>query len=124
MAGTIWVYVKGEQKPTAENALVYAESGHSCSGTKSALVYKKEHVLPESDKQMVNIARKLAEEKGMKLQICDVSSRTGSLRARLAHVGKTPTMIVGNRRIVESITEEKLSSILERTRSPQPIDTH
>jgi hypothetical protein len=107
MAGTIWVYVKGEQKPTAENALVYAESGHSCSGAKSALVYKKEHVLPESHKQMVNIARKLAEEKGMKLQICDVSSRTGSLRARLARVSKTPTMIVGNRRIVESITEER-----------------
>lgn len=124
MARTIWVYVKGERKPTVENALVYAESGHSCSGTKSALVYKKERVLPELQKEMVDIARKLAEEKGMRLQVCDVSSRTGSLRARLAHVGKIPTMIVGNRRIVESITEEKLSSILGRTHSPQPIDTH
>jgi hypothetical protein len=117
VAGTIWVFVKGEQKLAAENALVYAESGHSCSGTKSALVYKKEHVLPESHEQMISIARKVAEEEGMKFQICDLSSRTGSLRARLAHVSKTPTVIVGNRRIVHNITEEKLLSILEQTRS-------
>ena len=113
MGGTIQVYVKGEQKLTAENALVYVESGHSCSGTKSALTCKKEHVLPESHKEVISIARKMAEERGMKLQVFDVSLGRGRLRARLAGVSETPAIIVRNQRITEEITEEKLSSILE-----------
>jgi len=119
MAETIHVYVKGEQKLTAEDALVYVESGHSCSGTKSALTYKKERVLPESHKQAISIATRMAEERGMKLRICDVSSGRGRLRARLAGVNETPTIIVRNQRITEKITEEKLLSILEQSNSTQ-----
>jgi protein-disulfide isomerase len=78
---------------------------------------KKEVVLPESHRQVISIARKMAEEKGMKLQIYDVSSKEGRLRALLAGVNETPTMIVRNQRITENITEEKLLSILEQTHS-------
>ena len=117
MVETLQVYVKGEQKLAAENALVFAETGHPCSGTKSATTLRKEQVLPESHRQVINIARKVAEEKGMKLQIYDVSSKKGRLRALLASVNETPTMIVRNQRITENITGEKLLSILEQTRS-------
>lgn len=117
MAGTLQVYVRGEQKLAAENVLVYVETGHPCSGTKSVTKLKKEAILPESNRQVISIARKLAEEKGMKLQIYDVSSKEGRLRALLAGVNETPIIIVRNQRITENITEEKLLSVLEQTHS-------
>ena len=117
MVGTLQVYIRGVQKLAAENVLVYAETGHPCSGTKSVTTLKKESILPESHRRVISIATKLAEEKGMKLQIYDTSSRTGRLRALLAGVNETPTMILGKQRITEGITEEKLLSILEQTHS-------
>lgn len=115
MVGTLQVFVRGEPKLAAENVLRYVEAGHPCSGTKSAITLKKEHVLPESHRQVISIASKLAEEKGMKLEVYDVSSRRGRLRALLAGVNETPAMIVGNQKVTENITEEKLLSILEQT---------
>ena len=95
MDRTIQVYVKSEEELTPENVIVPADPGHQCAGVKSAISYKKEHVLPETYRQVIDIAKKVAEEKGMKLEVYDKSSRMGKLKALSKGVNETPTIIIG-----------------------------
>lgn len=113
MGRTIQVYVKSEENVATEKGLVPSVSGHPCAGIEPVIEYKKKHVLPETYKQVVDIAKKVAEEKGIKLEVYDQSSSVGKLRALFKGVNETPTVIIGNQRIIGSVTEKKLLSLLE-----------
>jgi protein-disulfide isomerase len=69
--------------------------------------------LSETHQQAIEVATKVAEEKGMKVKIFNTSSRMGKLRAKLKRVKHTPTIIVGDGRITGNVTKEKLLSLLK-----------
>jgi isopentenyldiphosphate isomerase len=112
MRGTIQVYVESEEKLTTESVLAGTVSGHPCAGGTPDIAYKKEQVLPEAYRHVINLAKKVAEEKGVKIKVYDKSSKMGRLKALLKGANETPTIIIGNQRITGDITEKKLLSLL------------
>jgi hypothetical protein len=71
-----------------------------------------EDVLPEADRQMLEIVEQLADESDAHLRIYDVSTLVGRLRAAQRGVRKTPVVIIGKERI-EDINIDVLKSKLQ-----------
>lgn len=112
MAGTIQVFVNDEKVPVRNfQTYEFTTAGHECT-RKPITVPIFESVLPEIHKQVIKIAERVAAEKGMKLKIFNLSSRMGKVKAVLKGVRETPTIIVGNHKISEGITENKLLHLL------------
>lgn len=90
----------------------FSTPGHPCT-KKPIIAPVMESVLPEPHKQAVGIAERVAKEKGMQLKIHNVSTRMGKTKAFLKGIKETPTIVIGNHKISEEITEKKLKSLLE-----------
>jgi deoxycytidylate deaminase len=112
-AGTIQVFVNNEKVPVRNfQTYEFTSPGHECT-RKLITVPIFESVLPEIHEQVIKLAERVAEEKGMKLKVYNLSSRMGKVKAVLKGVKETPTIIVGNHKISEEITEKKLLYLLE-----------
>jgi len=68
-------------------------------------------ILPEENREALEIAQKVAQKTGVNLKVRDVNYLEGKILAYLRGVRKTPTVIIGNKKI-EKITEEVLLSYL------------
>jgi len=68
-------------------------------------------ILPEEDRKALEIAQKVAQKTGVNLKVRDVNYFEGKILAYLKGVKKTPTVIVGNKKL-EKIDEETLLSYL------------
>jgi|UniRef100_A0A7C5URJ7 hypothetical protein len=79
-------------------------------------------ILPEEDRKALEIAQKVAEKTGAKLKVRDVNYFEGKFFALLKGVKKTPTVIVGNKKI-EKIDEETLLSYLFELEPKQCSDS-
>ena len=66
---------------------------------------------PWNHEHAIETAERVAEETGLQLKVCNVSSKLGRLRAFLKGVKITPTIILGEHRISDEITEEKILSL-------------
>jgi hypothetical protein len=64
-------------------------------------------ILPEEDRKALEIAKKVAEKTGAKLKVRDVNYFEGKIFAFFKGVRRTPTVIIGNKKI-EKIEEETL----------------
>jgi hypothetical protein len=74
--------------------------------------YKSEKVMPETDKAALEVAREIAKETGVKLRIYDISSFKGKIKASLRGVRKTPTIIIGKKRMEGVPKKEQLYSLV------------
>jgi len=78
---------------------------HTASGQvdisrpESKLRFAKTKELFESDKEALKIVSEIAKEKGWKVEVYDLSSLVGGLRARLKGVNKTPMMFIDDHKI-------------------------
>lgn len=109
----IEVFVRNTEVPVGTfQTFEFSTPGHECT-RKPIIAPVLESVLPENHRQAVEIAERLAKEKRMRLKVHNLSTRTGKIRAFLKGVKETPTIIVGNHKISEEITEKKLVSLLE-----------
>lgn len=109
----IEVFVRNNEVPVGIfQTFEFSTPGHPCT-RKPVTVPVLEAILPEHHRKAVEIAERLAEEKGMKLKIYNLSTKMGKLKAFLKGVKETPTIIVENHKICEEITEKKLASLLE-----------
>jgi len=87
---------------------------HSCyHGTAREIGCKVERRLPKFDKHVLNTVRVVAEEKGLKVKVYNISTLSGRLRARLKGVQKTPTIFVNNKRICEKVSKRRLLDALK-----------
>lgn len=102
---TIQVYILNKEVMTQASldgrtlaAAVEAHSRtHDCSMKE---ISKTEKVISEENEATLKLVKELATEKNLRCQVIDVASLKGKLRARLKAVKATPTIIVGNNRIV------------------------
>jgi hypothetical protein len=102
MADKIEVYVKSEKKLVGEYSSGPISDGvmtHTCL-SKKMLEYEK--ALPEADKKALEFINDFAERKGLLVEVTDVSTFKGKLKASSKGVKKTPTIVVGQERIEES----------------------
>jgi len=113
MARAIQVFVSNAEMITGHcQAVEFSTPGHPCTA-KPVIAPVLESVLPESHKQAIKIAEKVAQEKGIKLKVYNTSSTKGKLKAVFKGVKETPTVIIESQKITGEITENKLVSLLE-----------
>ena len=72
-----------------------------------------ENVMPESDESALKCAREVAASKGLRIEVCDINTFGGKVKARMRGVRVTPTIIIGNSRIEGESTLGQLKSKLE-----------
>jgi hypothetical protein len=119
MNGTIQVYVEST-KVYVKMFQTYEKVRPECPRSHRGYLFGfpvikqiHESTWSETHQQAIEVARKVAEEKGMKVKIYNTSSRMGKLRAKLKRVKHTPTIIVGDGRITGNVTKERLLALLK-----------
>jgi len=104
----IKVYIKSEE---VEYEVVgqLAVPGHPCHGFKKQVIVK----LPENHERAKKIAEEVAEEEGLDVEIYDLSNSFKSRISAFFRGIKTPTIEIGNKRVNEVPSKEKLLSLLD-----------
>lgn len=103
MCDRIEVYVKNEEVVVGKDMIGRPVAGHWCTA-KDTL--KTEKVMPEADRAALEVVNKVAEEKGVNVEVVDVSTFFGRLKAKRAGVKETPTIIIGKNKI-EGVPEKE-----------------
>jgi glutaredoxin len=115
MAKTIEVYITNKEVITATSLegrpLAAAGEVHYCSMKE---ISKTEKVISEEDVAALKLVKELAAEQNLKFRIIDVASSKGKLKARLKGVRTTPTIIVGNKRLIGTPKREVFETLLEQ----------
>ncbi|MEM2292068.1 MAG: hypothetical protein QXX41_02225 [Nitrososphaerota archaeon] len=115
MLDKIEVFVKTEEvvvgqtvigRPVADGAQV-----HWCT-VKDTL--KTEKFMPEADRAALEIANEVAREKGVKVEVIDVSTFMCRLKAKRAGVTKTPAIVMGGNKIDENLEKERILKLLQQ----------
>lgn len=114
MTGKIEVYIRNEEVVTGQAIVGRPISDgvtmHYCTATETLKTTK---VTPEADRVALEIVNKFAQENGLHVEVHDVSSFKGKLKAKLRGVKTTPTIVVGNQKIEAEQTLESLKNVLE-----------
>ncbi len=111
MARTIEVYIVTKEVTTQKSLEGRPIQGHYCTVKE---ISKTEKVISEEDKAALKFVEELAAEKNLRFRIIDVASLKGKLRARLKGVKATPTIILGNNRVVGVPKKEEFEPLLEQ----------
>jgi len=109
LADRLEVYIRNKNV-VVSTGIVRPVADHWCT---DGMTGKTESIMPENDRSALKIAEEFAEENGLSVDIYDVSSIKGKLKARLRHVETTPTIIIGNSRIEGEFTPEELKNKLQ-----------
>lgn len=112
MPDKIEVYVKTEKKLVGEHFSAPISDGvmtHTCLD-KKMLEYQK--ALPQTEKEVLEYVNNLAEKKDLFVEVIDLSTLKGKLKAATKRVNSTPTIIIGEERI-ESADPRRLKEKLD-----------
>jgi hypothetical protein len=113
MTDKIEVYVKTEKKLVGQYTSAPISDGvmtHSCL-SKKMLEYEK--ALPEADKRALELVKEFAEKRGLVVDVFDVSTLKGKLKAGTKGISKTPAIAVGQERIEATSNIDQLKERLE-----------
>jgi hypothetical protein len=94
--------------------LAAGETVHYCSVKE---ISKTGKATSEEDEAVLNLVRELAANRGLKFQVIDVASLNGKLKARLNGIKATPTIIVGNNRLIGVPKKEEFEALLKRNQN-------
>jgi protein-disulfide isomerase len=110
---TIEVYVMNKEVVTQTviegRPLAAGDTVHYCTVKEIA---KTEKILSEKDREALQLVQTIATQRKYKVQIIDLASLKGKMKARLKGVRTTPTIIVGGNRIEGVPKKEQLEEIL------------
>ena len=76
--------------------------------------------MPYEDEELLELAKKLAEEYGLELEVVNVNSFKGKLKAKLAGVKGAPAVKVGDKVFNGTVGEEKLRKALDEMKGIRP----
>jgi hypothetical protein len=96
MIDKVEVYVRNEEVVVGQTIIGRPIADHWCTA-KDTL--KTEKVMPETDRIALEVVNEIAREKGIKVEVFDVSSFRGNLKAKSMGVKKTPTVVIGKNKI-------------------------
>jgi glutaredoxin len=110
----IEVYIKSDEVVVSSGMIGQPVSDgvttHYCTIKETS---KRERVMPEADRLALEIVNKLASERGLAVEVCDISTFKGRMKARLKNVRVTPTILIGERRVETEDDLRQLESKLE-----------
>jgi hypothetical protein len=114
MVRTIEVYVMNKEVITSPALQGRPLTVANVSTTGSALnTFETEKVLSEEDKTALKLVKEFAAEKNLRFRVIDVAGLKGKLRARLKGVKATPTIIVGNNRLIGVPKKEEFERVID-----------
>lgn len=116
MISKIEVYIRNEEVATGGAYIgrpikSLGQFDHWCTFKETL---KTERVVSDADKLALELANEIAREKGLQIEVCDVSSFKGKLKCKSKGVTKTPTIIVGDARIEGIPTKEQMLNLLKQ----------
>jgi hypothetical protein len=94
--GKVEVYIKREEVVVGQTVIGRPIMDHWCTA-KDTL--KTEKVIPEDDRIALEIVREVAKERNVRVEVIDISSFRGMLKAKSVGVNKTPTIVIGKNKI-------------------------
>ena len=109
MTGKIEVYVKNAEVVVSQS-IMRPIPDHTCT---DGMLTRTEKVMSESDQAAIKIAKEIAGEKGLSVDIYNIRNARGRIMAKLRHVKTTPTIIIGHSRIEGKLTPNQLKSKLQ-----------
>lgn len=114
MPEIIGVYVKTEEVLTSQAIIGRPISDgvttHYCTMKETAT---KEKMMPEADRLALEVVKEFADSEGLSLEVWDVSTFRGKLKARLMGIKATPVIVIGHARIEGEQISKLSRSILE-----------
>jgi protein-disulfide isomerase len=115
MGKTIELYIKTKEVITQTSLegrpLAAGETVHYCSIKEIA---KTEKIISEEEKAAVTLAKTIANERKFHVDVIDMASVKGKLRAKLNGIKATPTIVVGNKQLVGMPKKEEIEALLEQ----------
>ena len=111
MTRTIEIYIINKEVITQKSLEGRQIQGHYCTVKE---ISTTEKIIPDEDKAVLQLARRLIYGKDFKIQVIDVASLKGQLSAKLKGVKVTPTIIVGSNRLVGVPSEGEFKAALEQ----------
>jgi len=111
MADKIEVYIRNKEF-LVQRIFVRGPSDHPCMDRES-LIYERS--MPDVDRLALEVVNDFAKEKDLQVEVCDVSTFKGKLKASLKGIDRTPTIIICKSRIEGELASELLRSKLEST---------
>lgn len=114
MPSKILLFIKSEEVAVGQTFIGRPMSDgvqtHWCTFKETV---KTERVIPDADAVVLNVVRKIANEKGLALEIIDVSSFKGKVKAKMKGIKKTPAIVLGKRKLEGTITEKQIVNLLK-----------
>jgi hypothetical protein len=110
MIDKIEVYIKREEVATGEAVGGKVVGEHGCTVIRGV---KTEKMMPEADRETLDIVNQFANDKGLSVELCNLGTFAGRLKARRKGITKTPTIVIGNSKIEGEYPSEVLRSKLE-----------
>jgi hypothetical protein len=115
MGKTIEVYIKTKEVVTQTSLegrpLAAGESVHYCSVKEIA---KTEKMISEEEQAALTLTKTFANIGKFHVDVIDVASLKGKLRAKLKGIKSTPTIIVQNKQLVGVPKKEEIEALLEQ----------
>ncbi|MGB8780268.1 MAG: hypothetical protein WCD81_06420 [Candidatus Bathyarchaeia archaeon] len=113
MADKVEVYVRKEKKlPREYVSTPFSDGVMTCSSlSKKMLEYEK--ALQEADKWALELANLFEVKRDLQVEVIDVSSLKGKLKATERGISKTPTTAIGQERIEAPSNMERLKEKLK-----------
>lgn len=110
MTDKIEVYIRREEVATCEAVGGKVVGEHGCTVIRGV---KTEKMMPEADRETLEMVNQFANEKGLSVEVCNLGTLVGRLKARRKGITKTPAVIIGSCRIEGEYPSEMLRSKLE-----------
>jgi pyruvate/2-oxoglutarate/acetoin dehydrogenase E1 component len=92
----IKVYIRNEEVVVGQIMIGRPLQGHWCTAKETL---KTSKVMSQADMAALEVVKEIAEERGIKVEVIDVSTLTGRLKATFEGVKNTPTIIIGGEKI-------------------------
>jgi hypothetical protein len=109
MPGKIFLFVRNEEVSTGEAFLGRPVSDglqtHYCTMRETV---KTEKVMSEADKRVLEIVNEIAKEKDVAVEVCDVTSFKGRIKASLSDIKRTPAIVIGKQKLEGALTREQI----------------
>jgi glutaredoxin len=109
MVSKIEVYIRNEEVVTGDAYIGRPVLDHYCTFRETL---KTEKVISEADKRTLEIVKEIAKERGLKFEVCNVSSFKGKVKAKSKGITQTPTIVVGEKKIEGTPDKEQLLNLL------------
>jgi len=114
MVVKIELYIKNEEVITGETIIGHPISDgamtHWCTAKETL---KTQKVMPQADKVALEVANEFAKENRLRIEVYDITSFKGKLKATRRGVKTTPTLILDNQKIEGEQTPESLRNMLK-----------